>query len=78
MHIERIDGGVVTETKDEDFPNEGTRSYTLQMKEFGECVRTGRQPETDGPGGLRALAAIEAMTRSVAERRTVSISEVLE
>ena len=77
VHIERINGGAVTETKDEDFPDEGTRSYTLQMREFGECVLTGRQPETDGPGGLRALAAIEAMTRSVAERRTVRISEVL-
>lgn len=77
VHLERIEGGRVTEARDEDFPAEGAQSYILQMQEFAECIRTGRRPETDGPGALRALAAIEAMTRSVELRRTVRLSEIL-
>jgi len=77
LHIELLDGGSVAEVRDEDFPQEGLQSYVLQMREFAECISTGRTPETDGAGALRALAAIEAMTRSVEERRTVRISEIL-
>jgi predicted dehydrogenase len=77
LRIEILEAGSIVETRNEDFPKEGAQSYVLQMREFGECVATGSTPETDGAGALRALAVIEAMTRSVETGRTVPIEEIL-
>lgn len=35
-----------------------------QMDEFVDCIRTGKKPETDGPGGLTALAFVRAAIES--------------
>ena len=36
-----------------------------QMDEFVDCIQTGKKPETDGPGGLTALAFVRAAIESV-------------
>ncbi len=69
--------GKPTESHAEDFPDEGAWSYILQMREFGECVLTGRRPETAAEEGLRALAVIQAMTRSAERAEIVDINRVL-
>ncbi len=66
-----------TKVMEEDFSQEGTESYELQMREFGECISKGTQPETGGQEGLLALAAIEAMSLSVTSGKSVTIEEVL-
>lgn len=48
-------------------------SYTAQMQAFAESVRTRRTPETDGWSGVRALAVVEAMTDSIAQRAAVDV-----
>jgi predicted dehydrogenase len=65
------------EVLEEDYLQEGAQSYMLQMREFGDCIIHHKQPETDGEVGLCALTMIEAMTRSVATGRNVTIHEVL-
>lgn len=46
-----------------------------ECEHFLHCVQTGAQPLTDGTDGLNVVRALEAATRSMAERsRTVSIS----
>ncbi|MEW6510947.1 MAG: Gfo/Idh/MocA family oxidoreductase [Bacteroidota bacterium] len=77
LRLERVEGGVTTGTTDEDFSTEGAESYILQMREFGECVLTGRAPETGGEEGLRALAVIEAMTQSVARAAVIDVQSLL-
>ncbi len=52
-------------------------AYTMQMAVFADAVRNGAPVETDGEGGVAALAVVEAMNRSVAERSTVEIADVL-
>ncbi len=75
LRVELIDSKDVVE---EDFQQEGAESYILQIREFGECILNGTQPETGGDEGLHALAVIEAMTRSVASGRAVTTNEVLQ
>lgn len=75
LRVELIDPENVVE---EDFQQEGAESYTLQMREFGECIFNGAQPETGGEEGLHAMAVIEAMARSVATGRAVTINEVIQ
>jgi predicted dehydrogenase len=75
LRVEWMDSANVVE---EDFQQEGAECYMLQMREFGECISGSKQPETGGQEGLYALAAIEAMTRSVASGRLVTINEVLQ
>lgn len=77
MKLELLRNGELAETREEDFSVEGAESYILQMREFGECVRTGKTPETGGKEGLRALAVIEAMVASVTKRSVVEIDEIL-
>ncbi len=76
LRLELMEHGEVKEVKEEDF-HERAGSYALQMQEFGECILLNRQPETGGREGLRALAAIEAMTQSVATGRTIRIADIL-
>ncbi|MEK9679647.1 MAG: Gfo/Idh/MocA family oxidoreductase [Rhodospirillaceae bacterium] len=49
-----------------------------QMEEFGECVRTGDEPEVGGEWASRSLAVIRAGVKSANERRVVTIDEILE
>jgi len=74
LRTDRASNGEIKETHHEDFSSEGAESYVLQMREFGECVRAGTHPETDGEGGLRALAVIEGMLESIQTGRRVDLS----
>lgn len=40
-------------------------SYIAQMVAFGDAVKDRGRPETDGRGGVQALAVVEAMAKSV-------------
>jgi UDP-N-acetylglucosamine 3-dehydrogenase len=61
----------------EDYSDEGAESYYLEMKEFGDCVLKGVQPETSGEVGLRALAVVEAMLLSAEEGRAVEVADLV-
>lgn len=52
--------------------------FREQLEEFGECIRTRKQPEVGGQDAIAALAVIEAALRSAASGRTVSLGEVME
>ena len=56
---------------------EDINANAAEMTEFARAIRTGTAPETDGPGGLLALAVVWACIRSAEERRPVEIDEVL-
>ncbi len=47
--------------------------FALELNAFTESIRSGRDPEPDGMEGLRDIATIEAIYRSVRENRTVPI-----
>ena len=47
--------------------------FVLEIDAFAECIRRGRDPEPDGMEGLRDMATIEAIYRSVRENRAVTI-----
>ncbi len=79
LRLDRLEGDATVPGAAEDFTaSEGARSYILQMREFGECVRTGHEPETGGREGLHAVAVVEAMARSAASGTTIDVSELLE
>lgn len=77
LNVQTMKAGALTLEREEDFSAEGFASYDEEMREFGECVRSGRSPETDGPGGLSALGVIEAMTESIKTHRVVEMKEIL-
>ncbi|MGE5215683.1 MAG: Gfo/Idh/MocA family protein [Chloroflexota bacterium] len=52
--------------------------FREQLEEFGECIRSRKQPEVGGKEGIAALAVIDAALRSAESGRTVAIKEVLE
>ena len=78
LTLDLLRNGELRETIDEDFSAEGSGSYVLQMHEFGECVVHGRQPETGGEEGLRALAVIEAMVKAVETRSVIDVNSLLQ
>jgi len=47
------------------------------MREFGECILRGKKTETGGTEGLRALAVIEAMVKSVEHHTVVELRDLL-
>jgi predicted dehydrogenase len=49
-----------------------------QMEEFGECIRTGAEPEVGGEWASRSLAVIRAGVKSAREKRYVTISEIMD
>lgn len=49
-----------------------------QFEDFARCIREGGVPEVTGIHGVRALAIMRAMFKSHAERRLVTIEEVME
>ena len=61
-------------------PVEVERNDSLleEVTEFGECIRTGREPEVTGEVALLALAVVEGAIRSDAEGRPIEIAELLE
>lgn len=77
IRLDLLQNGEPKETMEEDFSAEGSASYILQMREFGDCVLRGVQPETGGDQGLRALAVIQAMERSVEHRSVVELNDIL-
>ncbi len=58
------------------FAETDARILALEYHEFGECMRTGAQPEVTGEVGRRALALIYALFESAALGRHVTIGEV--
>jgi predicted dehydrogenase len=48
------------------------------IRHFADCVAEDKPPQATGHDGLMATAMIEATVRSLAENRTVKMSEVLE
>lgn len=48
--------------------------FALELDEFSDCVRKGREPEPDGYEGLRDLVIIEAIHRSARAHHSVPIS----
>ena len=77
LRLELLEKGEFKEAIEEDFSAEGAGSYILQMREFGDCILKGKQPETGGLEGLRALAVVEAMVRSVENHTVVELTEIL-
>jgi len=61
----------------DDYSDEGAESYYLEMKEFGDCILNGTEPETNGEVGLEALSVVEAMLISAEEGRAVEVVSVL-
>lgn len=47
-----------------------------QMREFAECIQTGKDPEVTGEVGADVIAVLEAARISVAEHRSVSVGDV--
>lgn len=77
LQLDLLENGNLKESIHEDFSSEGAGSYILQMREFGDCILQGKKTETGGTEGLRALAVIEAMVRSVEHHTVVELRELL-
>jgi 1,5-anhydro-D-fructose reductase (1,5-anhydro-D-mannitol-forming) len=52
--------------------------FREQLEEFGDCIRSRKQPEVGGPEAIAALAVIDAALRSAQSGHTVAIKEVME
>ena len=59
-------------------PFEMNDTLAEQMEEFGDCIRTGAEPEVGGEWASRSLAVIRAGVKSARERRYVTIDEIME
>ena len=55
-----------------------TDMFPDELNDFAKAVRTGSKPEVGAEEALRALAVVEAAIRSSAERRPVTVAEVLD
>jgi UDP-N-acetyl-2-amino-2-deoxyglucuronate dehydrogenase len=51
--------------------------FREQLDEFGDCIRTRKQPEVGGAEAIAALAVIDAALRSAESGHTVEIKEVM-
>ncbi|MBI3128154.1 MAG: Gfo/Idh/MocA family oxidoreductase [Candidatus Tectomicrobia bacterium] len=73
-------GGIETETLDVgcDFVEGRNRANREQFVDFARSIREGKDPEVTGVHGIRALAIMRAILKSHAERRAVSVDEILE
>jgi len=45
-----------------------TEALSIEVQHFADCIRSGKQPITDGQSGLRVVRVLEAATRSLRER----------
>jgi predicted dehydrogenase len=77
LQLDLLENGNFKESIHEDYSSEGAGSYILQMREFGECILQGKKTETGGTEGLRALAVIEAMVKSVEQHTVVELCDLL-
>src|SRR3990172_1610332 len=77
LQLDLLENGNFKESIHEDYSSEGAGSYILQMREFGECILRGQRTETGGTEGLRALAIIEAMVKSVEHHTVVELRDIL-
>ncbi len=77
VSLDLLRDGSLQRTSTEDSAGEGLASFVEEMNEFGECVRSGKKPETGGKEGLEALAVVEAMVRSVKTKRIGNVSSIL-
>jgi predicted dehydrogenase len=59
------------------WPERFAWGYINEMREFADCIRTGRQPGASGSDGRWALAGVLAATASFTQGRTVALSEIL-
>lgn len=50
-------------------------SFLEEMEEFARAIRTGAKPETGAKAGLANVAVIDAMRKSILEKRMVEITE---
>jgi len=50
--------------------------FVLELDSFADWVRRGRDPVPDGVDGMRDIATIEAIYRSVRESRTVAVEQI--
>ena len=50
--------------------------FVLELDHFADCIRRGREPKSDGVEGLLDLATVEAIYRSVREKRAVAIEKI--
>ena len=42
-----------------------TEALQLEVRHFGECIREGKTPRSDGEAGLRVVRALEGANRSL-------------
>ena len=61
------------DSKPEDIPVGSLDALAEEFREFGECVLTGKRPETGGPEGRAAVAVLEAAIRSARTGKTVQV-----
>jgi predicted dehydrogenase len=47
--------------------------FVLELDHFADCIRRGRDPQSDGMEGLRDIATTQAIYRSARENKTVPI-----
>ena len=59
--------------KPEDIPVEHMNLIADEFREFGECIVTGKKPETGGPEGRAAVALMEAAIESARTGKTVKL-----
>jgi predicted dehydrogenase len=69
-------GGERVWTYEFPFPETDAKIMALEFHEFGECIRTGAQPEVSGEVGRKAVALVNAAFESGALGRAVTIAEV--
>jgi predicted dehydrogenase len=69
-------GARTEEPEHHDYSAFDLEDQVRQFEAFAEAIRTRAAPETDGWAGLYALAVVEAMARSAATGRPVSIVDV--
>jgi len=48
-----------------------------EVSEFGECIRSGKQPEIDGAQAMRNLAVVLAAVRSQETSCSVTVDEIM-
>lgn len=61
----------------EKVPLTGVDTQLEELEEFADCALNGRKFEVDGRAALQALAVVVAALRSNAEKRSVTIEEVI-
>ncbi len=58
------------------FPEADRKLLAVEYQEFGECIRTGTQPEVNAYVGRKALALVNAALESSALNRPVTLDEI--